>query len=149
MSTDAGAFFQLDLRESSVQWQIQVFSCLLEAGWRFDDNGKVVCLPLGDADQYEWDNLDTDRHRDIWDLFLRKIQLGETLGVVITWSDTMIGGEFLIEKSGLLKFSASINRRRLVDTGASDVSWYLEKLLLPLDAQKNAVTSWEWKDIYE
>lgn len=145
MSVDSGLFVRFALRTNPGKWQVEVLRQLHAAGWEFEDQGQVSCLPSGDDDDFEWGPLGTD-FEDVWELFNTKLMSGETLGVVITWQDSKTGGNVLVSMEGTLTFSASINRKCVAQTSITDVSWYLERLLGPLESADVAVASWRWEE---
>jgi hypothetical protein len=143
MATDTGIFLRIDPPRPN--WQINILRALLINGWTMNDHGKIVLLPLGDIDDYAWISLPLDEAAQAWKTLEAKLAAQEPLGLMLTWADTQIGGSLLMGDS-LVTFSASINRRRLHDLSATDVSWYLERLLPAFRDAKVSVASWEWSE---
>ncbi len=142
MSVDAGVYIRIEAE--GADWPLAVLQGLFDAGWRADDHGKLVCLPIGDGDDYGWTAL--PEGSSIEELFKAKLELRETLGVTITWGDTQIGGTLLMAPSRTVTFSASIDRQCLPASRTSDVSWYLPKLLGGIAKSGVHVTSWQWAE---
>ena len=106
---------------------LRILENLHKAGWNFDDHGLKAYLPLYDNGNFDWifDNISLE------ELFLvlnKKSSLKELIGVVLTWEDSNIGGEFLLDFEGKITVSLSINRC-LLSSGITDVNWYLEKII--------------------
>ena len=141
MSIDAG--IHMTVEPGSSDWPVRFLNSLLSAGWEMNDHGKIVILPLGDDDAFDW-----CEHRpetgDVWDVFRSKLEAEEPLGVALTWQQTQSGGMFLFSPSGVVTFTPSINRRRLDDSDVSDVSWYLPKLLGAFSISGTRLASWSW-----
>lgn len=88
-------------------------------------------LPLGDDDDFDWqrDNITVD---SLLKVLREKEQKGELVGIVMTWKDTNIGGEFLLRNDGRIFVNLSMNLK-LIESGMkiqiTDLNWYLIKLL--------------------
>jgi hypothetical protein len=118
----------LFLREIDVRRCIQ---SLIDSGWRADDEGKMVYLPTGDKDDFNWTSARNESWADVFAIIQDKAGNGELVGIVMTWKDSQVGGEFLFfpEK---LHFSLLLSKNRKVlatCNGFSDYSWYLSALL--------------------
>ncbi len=102
---------------------------LLESGWAYDDYGKISYLPLGDDDKFDWQRVDLDRWDYVLDVIDKKAKLQELVGLALTWNNTNIGGEFLIDGRGLyLTVSLTINRKVIEGTRETDFMWYEAKV---------------------
>jgi hypothetical protein len=143
MSVDSGLEMQIETSEAN--WSLFVLARLNEFGWRMDDNGNVVYLPLGDDGNYEW-TAHTPDAGELTEIFRAKVRNKETLGVILTWHDTQVGGEVRMDSSGRLAFSASLNRRCIANSSTTDVSWYLSRFLPPLEGTSVKVVSWKWSE---
>lgn len=106
---------------------IVLLNKLIQLGWIFSDNGLKTFLPLGDNDNFDWqsENVYSDY---LFDIFRQKFIQNELIGVVMTWSETMIGGEFLVCSEGRLNISLSLNRLTTI-AGITDVNWYIDKII--------------------
>ena len=141
------ARMQLTLEPNSNDWQFQVIDALTRAGWNLDDHGRIMILPLGDDDDFEWTEHDP-RNGSVRSVLRSKISAGEPLGITLTWKETQSGGTLTIHQSGRLDFSASINRQCLQSSQASDVSWYLPKIVNAIVDTSIYVSSWGWTEIH-
>jgi hypothetical protein len=116
------------LREIDVRRCIQT---LIDSGWRADDGGNMVYLPQGDKDDFNWTDAQGKSREEVFAIIQDKARNGELVGIVMTWKDSQVGGEFLFfpEK---LHFSLMLSKNRKVlpsCNGFSDYSWYLSALL--------------------
>lgn len=141
MSIDVGAFISMTMPDGTNIFTL--LRALLNGGWKFLDHGNLCYLPLGDKD-YEWTTKNLEEENMVLQEIRRKVEIGETIGVVLTWEG--VGGEFMMQLPGEIIFTPSISRKQLSD-GSSDVSWYLDRLLPPLKAIPGAaVLTWSWKE---
>jgi len=131
----------IDIKLAPIVSPINIITKLLEYGWTPDDNGIVSYLPLGDVDSYEWKR-ENIKFPDLLEIIKEKMQGNETIGVVLTWKDTGIGGEFLFWNDGSVSINLSI-RRKLIDSisNITDVNWYLTKLITALNVQETKIVS--------
>jgi len=109
---------------------IKLIQRLLNYGWDLNDNGKVSYLPLGDNDEFAW-RAESISSESLLAILNEKEQQGELVGIVLTWKDSRVGGDFLVYKDGTLSISLSINRKIIEDVEGeiTDLNWYLVKLL--------------------
>jgi hypothetical protein len=138
MSVSAGLYVQL---ESDSFRAISLIHSLLEAEWSLNDHGAMNILPLGDDDAFNWTSYSLSVEQEVWATLERKQSASEKIGVTLLFGDSGTGGEFLIDSSGLVTFSATIERRQ---QGIwSDVTWYIERIL-PALSRVARISSWEW-----
>lgn len=118
---------------------IKTIRALLNNGWTFDDNGHQNYLPIGDNDRWDWcwESL-TDE--ELLHILKKKQELGEIIGVGITWLDTARGGELIFEKNKLLIFNLS-NNRLVGESSITDFDWYLRKIIGVFDQNEMEVKS--------
>jgi hypothetical protein len=140
MSVSAGLYIQL---EGDDLQAISLIRSLLESGWSLNDHGAVNILPLGDDDTFTWTSYSPFAEQEVWTTLERKQAAGEKIGVTLLFGDSGVGGEFLIDSSGLVTFSATVERRQ--QGMWSDVTWYLERLL-PALSRVARISSWEWAE---
>ena len=109
---------------------VELIQRLLNFGWALNYNGKVSYLPLGDNDEFSW-RAESISSESLLVILNEKEQRGELVGVVLTWKDSGIGGNFLVYNNGTLSISLSINRKLIEDikSGITDLNWYLVKLI--------------------
>lgn len=110
---------------------LKVIQYLLEYGWSLDYDGKISFLPIGDDDKFNWQS-ESMSIESFFHILMKKEKNNEIIGVAMTWSNTGIGGDFLLSKDGKLSVNLSINRK-LIESDSSmkitDINWYLVKLL--------------------
>ncbi|ENW81690.1 hypothetical protein F909_01374 [Acinetobacter sp. ANC 3929] len=106
---------------------IRVLEIFHKAGWNFDDHGLKAYLPVHDNGNFDW-FFDSISVEELFLILNEKNSLKELIGVVLTWEDSNIGGEFLLDSEGKVTVSLSINRCML-SSGITDVNWYLEKII--------------------
>ncbi len=118
---------------------------LVDGGWRLGSSEGLVCLPKGDDDAFAWSTFDGPEE-DFWGLVETKATLGETVGVVLYWSQSSAGGEFLLVPDGSLIFTPSVNRVNISDLNASDVTWYVTRIISAVAQSGAEIESWEWSE---
>lgn len=109
---------------------IKVINKLLQYGWSLNDNGVASYLPFGDEDDFNWrsENISFD---NLMAILQKKEQSGELIGVVLTWKDSGIGGQFLFWNDGHISINLTL-KRKMIETSTTkitDVNWYFTKLL--------------------
>lgn len=117
----------------------KTIQALLNNGWTFNDNGHKSYLPIGDNDSWDWcwDSL-TDE--ELLYILKKKEELGEIIGVGITWLDTARGGELIFENNKLLIFNLS-NNRLVGESSITDFEWYLKRIVGVFDKNEMEVKS--------
>ncbi|MFC1894870.1 hypothetical protein ACFLYH_02880 [Candidatus Dependentiae bacterium] len=120
------------------QYAIEIIKVLMEFGWVLSHDGYVGYLPLGDKDDFDWQEKEISIER-LTGILKSKQDAGEIVGITMSWKDTEIGGDFLFwPKDNLHTFSMNMDgNRRIIkldsDYEVTDFQWYLPKLLLPLN----------------
>lgn len=130
---------------------IAILQKLLQFGWTFSDYGMVSYLPVGDNDDYDWqrENISTD---SIMKILSIKEQKKENIGVVLTWKDTDIGGQFLLWNDGNLSINLTMNLKRLdgIDEinniNITDVSWYFARIIPAFIDKELSVESFSYHE---
>ena len=119
---------------SSTKSILELIEVLLNNGWSVKDHGHISYLPLGDEDAFNWQHIAIEAWLKIVEIFKQKEKNRELIGLVMTWKDTNIGGEFLFFPDGqLLAVSWGVNRKVLKHCADfTDHSWYLTRVLAPL-----------------
>ena len=143
MSVDAGIYATL-LRPSEGADHLHIVSSLIEAGWKINDCGRIVYLPRGDAGRFEWRSAPSEHLDDIWRELKDKATAGELLGITLTWEQSEIGGQFLVEADWHITLSATINRVTLPGTRITDVSWYVMRLAAAMARANIYMESLKW-----
>ena len=131
MSHAAGINISMSSKTKST---IELIEILLNNGWSVKDQGHISYLPLGDEDAFNWQHVAIPSWPKIVEILKQKEKNCEMIGLVMTWKDANIGGEFLFFPDGRqLAISWSVNRRTLKHCADfTDHSWYLSRILTPL-----------------
>ena len=127
MSTLASLDILISKRGQGAISAVEILQLLFIKGWNATNNGKILYLPLGDDDDFDWQEQQLSIS-ELLNIVSQKEKQGEIIGVGVTWESTMIGGTLLIHSNCSLSFSLTINRKQLV-SNITDVSWYLERIL--------------------
>lgn len=114
---------------------IDIVSILINNGWTINDNGEKVFLPLNDDGMYDWHSERDITDNEVINILKLKDKAKESLGISLTWLDTNIGGEFVINHDLLITITLS-NNRQVNGYSVTDFDWYLSKLV-PLFQKEN------------
>ena len=119
---------------SNTKSTIELIDILLNNGWSVKDQGHISYLPLGDEDAFNWQHVAISSWPKIVETLKQKEKNRELIGLVMTWKDVNIGGEFLFFPDGRqFAISWSVNRKTLKHCADfTDHSWYLSRILTPL-----------------
>lgn len=132
MSVSASIDIKLIQRQTNELFSVKIIEKLLDYGWNFKSEGSVSFLPIGDKNNFDWQNDDISLDSLI-NILENKEKADEIIGIVMTWKSTKIGGEFLIVENKKISISLSINRKIIdddtVNLRITDVNWYLSRLL--------------------
>jgi hypothetical protein len=131
MSHAAGINITISSGTKSILELIEVF---LNNGWSVKDHGHISYLPLGNEDAFNWQHIALAAWPKIVEILKQKEKNRELIGLVMTWKDANIGGEFLFfPDRERLAVSWSVNRKALKHCADfTDHSWYLTRILAPL-----------------
>ncbi|MGL4695506.1 hypothetical protein [Enterococcus larvae] len=110
----------------------QILDIFLASDWKNMDNNKFRMLPLGDED-YSWISY-TEDEKEAKVLLNSKLDAGEVGGIELFYNKSGIGIEMLLFTDSQLSISLSINRKTKFKSH-TDIDWYIEKILLPLEQQ--------------
>lgn len=126
---------------------LNTIKALLEYGWSYNDNGQITYLPIGDAGLYNWQYKPLKDWEKVKKIISQKNQLGELVGLILTWKKTQIGGGFHFHsQEQSLSINWSVNRKKL-NEGYTDHSWYIAKVLKPICSIGLNIESFECNDI--
>ncbi len=128
MSISASLNISLASRGNQALSSVKIIESLSNNGWNLINNGKICYLPIGDQDDFDWQESQISKS-DFLEVVKRKEQAGEIVGVVINWGNTNVGGDLLIHQDYKLTFSITVNRKSLEDSDLTDFNWYLGKIL--------------------
>ncbi len=119
----------------------EIIEVLVSSGWNLFHGEYLSYLPLGDKDDFDWQDKKDMSWNALTKIIEAKEQAKEIVGIMMTWENTKIGGDFLFwppKTSYCNTFSLSTNNNRQVisltnDYNITDFQWYLPKLLIPLN----------------
>lgn len=111
---------------------LQLIQMLLDGGWTFDNRGKVSYLSHGHNNISDWK---TDTHlscNELMEILAEKDGRKEPVGIVLTWHNTNIGGNFIFQSNEKLSIDLTLNRKimsEISDVEITDSNWYFTRLL--------------------
>ena len=117
-------------------------------GWSYyDSDNHAEYLPLGDRDSFDWE-IGEMTESGLYALFDRKLQAGETVGLVLYYRDTEHGVTLLAADISEILIIPNINRKTLDDDHDSmtDVSWYAERLFQKLLWYDCGMTNFQFEE---
>lgn len=138
MSISASIDIYLIKTEDKQYSTYDIIQILIDNGWKHFHNNNVSYQPAGIKEITKWANhpMSIEKLREI---FLQKDAACETNGIMMTWQNTEIGGDFLFwpKEVNYKSFSLNLNPFRPIiklknDYEIIDFQWYLERLLPPL-----------------
>ncbi len=115
---------------------VTIIDSLLESGWSYNDYEKISYLPLGNLDDlFDWQRENINNWYKVKNLITQKCEKKEIIGISMVWKESLSGGQFLFStKDSSFSVHLSINRKPIFGLApATDFTWYLEKLLPPLE----------------
>lgn len=133
------ATLDIELFEGNID-SVEIIECLLRNGWRIEDNGKKVYLPINDDGMFNWQSEDIITEYEVIEILRKKNSINEVLGVSLSWLDTNIGGAFLVRQDLSISMSLS-NNRQLNSYGVTDFDWYLSKIVPILNKRELNIES--------
>ncbi len=141
MSVSASIDINLSKNEGKNRSTVEIIEVLVNFGWNLVHDTYISYLPLGDKDDFDWQAEKGMSFETLTKIIEVKEQAEETVGIIMTWKDTDIGGTFLFwppNKDNLGTFSMNIGINRQIitltdDYNITDFQWYLPKLLVPLN----------------
>ena len=110
---------------------VELFESLLDECWSIPT--PCTHLPLGDIDSFDWTDGSLTRS-EVLDLIAAKHRVGEKPGIVLAESESGRGAMFLYLGEGNLSINPAYDRLTLeASSRTTDFSWYLERLLPPMN----------------
>ena len=103
-------------------------------GWSYyDDDNHAEYLPVGDRNSFDW-QMGEITESALYAIFDRKLQRGETVGLVMYYRNTEHGITLLASDTSEIHIIPNINRKTLDDDEDSitDVNWYVERIFQKL-----------------
>jgi hypothetical protein len=120
----------------------RVLKALFDSPWN-SKTEEWLCVPLG-CDVSEWQVI--HGQKAVLEVLRAKLARHEVFGIQLFWDGTGIGGEFLIFSNERASLLATVHRVK-VDQRTSDVSWYLQRFLPVLSADRQiGVEGWTWSE---
>jgi hypothetical protein len=129
MSVTASIDFRIAENKTKIAIR-KIVEYFLDFGWSLNDDGKVTYLPSGDED-FDWRS-ESIQYDTLIKIFEAKERNKETIGIILTWKETGVGGQFLFWENGDFSVNLNVNRKMIEYEGtynSTDVSWYLIRLL--------------------
>ncbi len=93
----------------------------------------IEYLPFGDKDEFNWTSRPASELANVISELERKWGSGEIVGITVLWRTSNSGGNLLVFPDRQVSLSCNINRR-ITPSGATDVTWYLDRILEAWDA---------------
>ncbi len=124
--------------------KMKIIRALLAFGWNLYRNEYVAYIPLGNNDDPSDWTAEKLKSEDILKILQQKNDSNELIGLLLTWEDTEIGGDYLFWNDSELSFSFCINNNRQILSNKhhlknTDINWYLTKLLPALNQDEMVV----------
>ncbi len=138
MSVSTSIDIHLSKNEKMHRPTIEIIKVLINFGWTLSNNGYMGYLPLGDRDDFDWQEKEIN-FETLTNILKAKEEANEVVGVIMTWKNTGIGGTFLFwtnERYETFTMGISVNRQVITlqnNYKITDFQWYLPKLLIPLN----------------
>ncbi len=133
----------INIKFYSEQETIHIIEKLIDFGWIINNNGKTTYLPLGDDDDFNWTSASVDLTK-LYSIVKKKEESNETVGLVMTWLDTGVGGSVLFWDKTSFSINLYINRMVVHcndNSSFTNINWYIEKILPALNKEKIIVQS--------
>ena len=124
----------------------EIISILAKNGWKIKNENKILYLPLGDDDDFDWQE-DQITESEFYEIAKQKQNNNEVIGVGMIWENTSIGGTLLVYPDHKISFSLSINLKT-ISNGATDVNWYLDKILPYLESDLTTIETFSFIQSY-
>jgi hypothetical protein len=134
MGMSASIDFQFD--QTAKFNPLTLIDSLLAFGWSYGDQ-YISYLPLSDEeDSFDWQWEEISHWPKIREIITQQIVNKEKIGINLNWLTTLTGGSFLFEtKDNHLLICLGARQRIKGSERATDFTWYLEKLLPPLEQE--------------
>ncbi len=118
---------------------VDIILGLMRHGWKMYDYGYKMYLPINDDDMFDWQRTKISDN-EILEILKKKEELGELLGVFLSWQDTNIGGDFLIYQDCFVSIILNCGRQTNKDN-STNFDWYLPKLIPIFEAENIVIKS--------
>ncbi len=121
----------------------EILHVLQAAGWGNRD-GMTEYLPVHDNGMYNWQKAIL-LPEETSAILCEKQRLHETIGVILYYRNTETGIMLLAQDADEIQFSLDIGRKTIPDN-MTDISWYLEHVVLPVKRAGFAVNHIEFNE---
>lgn len=126
----------MEIKFSNIYDVVEILKNFKKSGWSICDcKGKVSYLPIGDNDDYNWqDSYLSDA--DFYNIVRIKQQNEEVIGIILFWKDSDTGITVLFLNNNSIIVSFSINRRKIDmndSRSMTDVNWYIDHIVNQVD----------------
>ncbi len=121
----------------------EILAVLQAAGWGNRD-GMTEYLPLHDDGMYNWQKANLSEE-EFFTILGEKQRLHEQIGVILYYQNTETGIMLLAKDAQEILFGLDIGRKTIADS-MTDVSWYLEHVVLLLKRAGFAVCHIEFNE---
>ena len=121
---------------------------LCNAGWTvFNDLGEIEYLPLGDDEDFCWQE-EKKTYDELKEILLLKQQNDEFIGVNLFYSGTNQGISFLGRNIDDVVISININRKTIGEEidSLTDFEWYFSRIIKVLHEEKSLSVSYKIED---
>lgn len=111
---------------------IQIIQMLLDGGWNFNNENRVSYLPLGHNNISHWRTDNNISYNELMEIFTEKENKKEPIGILLTWHNTNIGGNFIFHSNEKFSIDLTLNRKImpfLTNAEITDSNWYFTRLL--------------------
>ena len=147
MSVASSIDIRIDSHYGSVTRILQI---LTSAGWGAIIDGEIRYLINTDDDAFEWSMTTSDSEADIITQLEVAHQAGTIVGIMLQWQDSEMLIDVLWHSDHSVSFVLAGVRVLLKGSEwHTDVSWYLERLLIPLvqaSLPKVTIESVKWSE---
>lgn len=106
MPSSASIDIELFLSAENIR-VVDIINKFISYGWALNDNGQMSYLPLGDEDNFNWIRAELNKE-SLMNILVQKETQKEIIGIVMTWKDTGIGGEFLFWADGDISINLNV-----------------------------------------
>lgn len=148
MSVEAS--IDISFSENNREVLFSTISVLNESGWSLkDERGKILYLPVGDDDLFEWQD-DLTSEEALKSIIDTKIQQNELVGIYMYWQNPRVSIALLFRMNRPLGIGLNVDRKKLNGEdhrAITDVNWYLQRILVPLRNRKLPIEAFTFSEL--
>ena len=116
----------------------EIVKMFLGMGWTYEYEEITNILPIGHKNEFSWPGFKLSSS-EFWDILYKKEELGELIGISLSWQKTEIGGQFLLDSKVSNELVVTIlpvyDRQKKKEYDLTDFDWYLEKIIPAIDLE--------------